>query len=146
MLRCLIDVMATLQAVPGCKASKQHAADRQHHSPELHAPACQGYAFPHLTRRLDIAGRHVTAHLSELLRRRGHSASAAAGPDAMRRLKERLCYVAADLAREQQVWSPAHIGKSWDETSMRSMPTRSARWVHKTHISTSHICVSDWEP
>ena len=74
------------------------------------APACQGYAFPHLTRRLDIAGRHVTAHLSELLRRRGHAASAAAGPDAMRRLKERLCYVAADLAREQQVWSQAHIG------------------------------------
>ena len=88
----------------GAQASTQHPADRQHHSPELHAPACQGYAFPHLTRRLDIAGRHVTAHLSELLRRRGHSASAAAGPDAMRRLKERLCYVAADLAREQQVW------------------------------------------
>lgn len=63
----------------------------------------QGYAFPHLTRRLDIAGRHVTAHLTELLRRRGNAAAAAASTDAMRQLKERLCYVAADLACEQKV-------------------------------------------
>lgn len=63
----------------------------------------QGYAFPHLTRRLDIAGRHVTAHLTELLRRRGHATAAAASMDAMRQVKERLCYVAADLAREQKV-------------------------------------------
>ena len=63
----------------------------------------QGYAFPHLTRRLDIAGRHVTTHLTELLRRRGHATAAAASTDAMRQLKERLCYVAADLAREQKV-------------------------------------------
>ena len=63
----------------------------------------QGYAFPHLTRRLDIAGRHVTTHLAELLRRRGHAPAAAASTDALRQLKERLCYVAADLAREQKV-------------------------------------------
>jgi hypothetical protein len=71
--------------------------------PALHAgPAAQGYALPHLTRRLDIAGRHVTLRLAELLRRRGHAAGPAAGLDAVRRLKERLCYVAADLPREQQ--------------------------------------------
>ena len=63
----------------------------------------QGYAFPHLTRRLDIAGRQVTAHLTELLRRRGHATAAATSTDDMRQLKERLCYVAADLAREQKV-------------------------------------------
>lgn len=63
----------------------------------------QGYAFPHPTRRLDIAGRHVTMHLTELLRRRGHATAATASTDAMRQLKERLCYVAADLAREQKV-------------------------------------------
>jgi len=71
--------------------------------PVPHAwPATQGYALPHLTRRLDIAGRHVTLRLAELLRRRGHAAGPAATLDAVRRLKERLCYVAADLPREQQ--------------------------------------------
>ena len=30
-------------------------------------PVVEGFCFPHLTRRLDLAGRHVTAYLLDLL-------------------------------------------------------------------------------
>lgn len=36
-------------------------------------PVVDGYSSRHLTRRLDVAGRHITAYLAELLTRRGYS-------------------------------------------------------------------------
>ncbi len=32
-----------------------------------------GYSSPHLTGRLNVAGRHITAYLADLLTRRGYS-------------------------------------------------------------------------
>jgi actin-related protein len=32
-----------------------------------------GFAFPHVTKRLNVAGRHVTSHLCDLLLRRGYA-------------------------------------------------------------------------
>jgi len=34
-------------------------------------PVLDGYSFPHLTKRLNVAGRHITSHLVDLLTRRG---------------------------------------------------------------------------
>lgn len=34
-------------------------------------PVVDGYSFPHLTKRLNIAGRHITSYLIDLLLRRG---------------------------------------------------------------------------
>ncbi|KAG2494443.1 hypothetical protein HYH03_007495 [Edaphochlamys debaryana] len=59
-----------------------------------------GYAFPHQTKRLNVAGRHVTAHLLELLQRRGYSLNRTADLDLVRDIKEAHCYVAFDYARE----------------------------------------------
>ncbi|EFJ41468.1 actin-related protein Arp2 [Volvox carteri f. nagariensis] len=59
-----------------------------------------GYAFPHQTKRLNVAGRHVTSHLLELLQRRGYALSHTSDLDTVRDIKERLAYVAFDYQKE----------------------------------------------
>lgn len=62
-----------------------------------------GFSYPHLTKRLNIAGRHVTTHLVELLLRRGYAFNRSADFDTVRQMKEKLCYVACDYQKEVQV-------------------------------------------
>ena len=68
-------------------------------------PVVDGYTFPHLVRRLNVAGRHVTGYLLELLRRRGYALNRSADFDTVRQAKERLCYVALDFQQEAKVWA-----------------------------------------
>lgn len=65
-----------------------------------------GYSFPNLTKRVNIAGRHITAYLVELLLRRGYSFNKSADFDTVRHLKEKMCFVALDYAREAKVIPP----------------------------------------
>lgn len=37
----------------------------------LQVPVVDGYSFPHLTKRMNVAGRHITSYLVDLLLRRG---------------------------------------------------------------------------
>ena len=53
--------------------------------------------MPHLTRRLDIAGRDVTRYLIKLLLMRGYAFNRTADFDTVRQIKEKLCYVSYDL-------------------------------------------------
>ena len=53
----------------------------------------EGYAPANLTRRLDVAGRHVTRHLIDLLLRRGYAFNRTADFETIRQVKEKLCYV-----------------------------------------------------
>ena len=61
-------------------------------------PVYEGFALPHLTRRLDVAGREVTRYLIKLLLLRGyafnHTADLHGAPD-----QEKLCYVGYDIAQ-----------------------------------------------
>ena len=52
-----------------------------------------GFALPHLTRRLDIAGRDVTRYLIKLLLMRGYAFNRTADFETVRQIKEKLCYV-----------------------------------------------------
>ena len=36
-------------------------------------PVVDGYSYPHLTKRMNVAGRHITSYLVDLLSRRGYS-------------------------------------------------------------------------
>lgn len=56
-------------------------------------PVYEGFALPHLTRRLDIAGRDVTRYLIKLLLMRGYAFNRTADFETVRQIKERLCYV-----------------------------------------------------
>jgi actin-related protein 2 len=60
-------------------------------------PVYSGFALPHLTRRLDIAGRDVTRYLIKLLLMRGYAFNRTADFETVREIKEKLCYVSYDL-------------------------------------------------
>lgn len=65
-------------------------------------PVVDGHSFPHLTKRVNIAGRHVTSYLTQLLRRRGYALTRGADADAIRQLKEAACFVALDYPLESK--------------------------------------------
>lgn len=60
----------------------------------------QGYVLANITRRLDVAGRHITRYLTKLLQGRGYAFNRTADEQTVAEIKERLCYVALDPAKE----------------------------------------------
>nr|WOD57886.1 Arp2D2 [Drosophila barbarae] len=66
-------------------------------------PVYQEYSLPHLTRRLDIAGRDITHYLTKLLLRRGYAFNHSADFETVRLLKEKLCYIGYDIEMEQRL-------------------------------------------
>ncbi|XP_046333345.1 actin-related protein 2-B [Haliotis rufescens] len=66
-------------------------------------PVYEGFALPHLTRRLDIAGRDITKYLIKLLLLRGYAFNHSADFETVRMMKEQLCYVAYDIEQEQKL-------------------------------------------
>jgi actin-related protein 2 len=66
-------------------------------------PVLDGYSFPHLTKRLNVAGRHITSHLIDLLTRRGYAFNRSADMETARAMKEKLCFVSYDYKRDMQL-------------------------------------------
>ena len=66
-------------------------------------PVYEGFSLPHLTRRLDVAGRDVTRYLIKLLQLRGYTFNRTADFETVREIKEKLCYVAYDLGLEKRL-------------------------------------------
>lgn len=56
-------------------------------------PVYDGYSLPHLTKRLDVAGRDITRYLIKLLLLRGYAFNRTADFETVRQIKEKLCYV-----------------------------------------------------
>ena len=56
-------------------------------------PVYEGFSLPHLTRRLDVAGRDITKYLMKLLLLRGYAFNQSADFETIRMMKEELCYV-----------------------------------------------------
>jgi len=66
-------------------------------------PVWDGFALPHLTKRIDIAGRDITRHLIKHLLLRGYAFNRTADFDTVREMKERLCYVGYDMNLEKKL-------------------------------------------
>jgi len=66
-------------------------------------PIYEGFALPHLTRRLDIAGRDITRYLIKLLLLKGYPFNSTADFETIRQMKEKLCYVGYDLNLEHKL-------------------------------------------
>lgn len=66
-------------------------------------PVYDGYALPHLTKRLDVAGRDITRYLIKLLLLRGYAFNRTADFETIRQLKEKVCYVGYDLDLETKL-------------------------------------------
>ncbi|XP_072031703.1 actin-related protein 2-B-like [Amphiura filiformis] len=70
-------------------------------------PVYEGFALPHLTRRLDIAGRDITRYLIKVryffFLLRGYAFNHSADFETVRIMKEKLCYVGYDVEQEQKL-------------------------------------------
>ncbi|XP_076314218.1 actin-related protein 2 isoform X1 [Tachypleus tridentatus] len=66
-------------------------------------PVYEGFALPHLTRRLDIAGRDITRYLIKLLLLRGYAFNHTADFETVRMIKEKLCYIGYNIEQEQKL-------------------------------------------
>jgi len=66
-------------------------------------PVYDGFSMPHLTRRLDVAGRDVTRYFIKLLLLRGYAFNRTADFETVRQIKEQLCYVGYDLELEKRL-------------------------------------------
>ncbi|XP_022083118.1 actin-related protein 2-B isoform X1 [Acanthaster planci] len=66
-------------------------------------PVYEGFSLPHLTRRLDIAGRDITKYLIKLLLLRGYAFNHSADFETVRIMKENLCYIGYDIELEQKL-------------------------------------------
>lgn len=66
-------------------------------------PVYEGFALPHLTRRLDIAGRDITRYLIKLLLLRGYAFNHTADFETVRMIKEKLCYIGYNIEQEQRL-------------------------------------------
>ncbi|XP_070492712.1 actin-related protein 2 isoform X2 [Chironomus tepperi] len=66
-------------------------------------PVYESYALPHLTKRLDIAGRDITKYLIKLLLLRGYAFNHSADFETVRMMKEKLCYIGYDIEMEQKL-------------------------------------------
>lgn len=81
-------------------------------------PVFQGFAIPNSIRRIDVAGRDVTEHFQQLLRKSGRIFHTSAEKETVKDIKEKTGYVALDPAKEEKDWSGSSRseGKSVDYT------------------------------
>ncbi|XP_028084031.1 actin-related protein 2-like [Camellia sinensis] len=66
-------------------------------------PVVDGYSFPYLTKRMNVAGRHITSYLVYLLQRGGYAMNSTTDFETVRDIKEKLCYLSYDYKREYQL-------------------------------------------
>jgi actin-related protein 2 len=60
-------------------------------------PVVDSMIMEHQIMRINLAGRHVTDYLSKLLMMRGYALNSSADFEAVRELKERFCFVSANV-------------------------------------------------
>ncbi|KAI7983527.1 Actin-related protein 2 [Camellia lanceoleosa] len=77
--------------------SERQPINPSNHQPnaveKLIVPIVDGYSFAHLTKWINVAGRHITSYLVDLLQRRGYAMNSTADFEIVRDVKENLCYL-----------------------------------------------------
>ena len=63
-------------------------------------PVWNGVIQNHNIKRLNVAGRHVTEYLTKLLTLRGYNFNSSADFETVREIKEDMCYVSINIAKE----------------------------------------------
>jgi centractin len=65
-------------------------------------PVYEGFAVPNAIQRIDLAGRDVSEYLTLLLRKSGSVFQSSAEREIVRLVKEKTCYVAANVLKEEK--------------------------------------------
>ncbi|KAK8844483.1 Actin- protein 2 [Tritrichomonas musculus] len=66
-------------------------------------PIYENYLLSHLIGRMDIAGRDITEHMVKLLTLRGYTFHKSSDFDVVREIKEKLCFVSADIKLDRRI-------------------------------------------
>jgi len=66
-------------------------------------PVWEGLVPPHLIKRLNVAGRHITKYMVKLLQLRGYNFNRTADFETVRAIKEQVCYIGYDLDVERRL-------------------------------------------
>ena len=66
-------------------------------------PVSEGRVLTHSVQRINIAGRHLTDYLIKLLLLRGYNFHTSSDFEVVREIKEKMCYVSADVLKERQL-------------------------------------------
>jgi actin-related protein 2 len=66
-------------------------------------PIAENYILSHLVGRMDVSGRDVTEQLVKLLTLRGYSFHKTSDFDVVRQIKEKLCFVSADIELDRRI-------------------------------------------
>lgn len=66
-------------------------------------PIYEGFAMPHSIMRIDVAGRDVTRYLKMLIRKEGFNFRTTAEFEIVRMIKEKVCYLAGNLQKEESI-------------------------------------------
>ena len=68
-------------------------------------PIFENYLLSHLVGRMDIAGRDITEHMVKLLTLRGYTFHKSSDFDVVREIKEKMCFVSADINVDRRIAS-----------------------------------------
>ena len=77
-------------------------------------PVHEGDNVSHANRRSDFGGRDLTDYLLRLLSDRGYRLSPVSEREAVRDMKEKLCYVALDIKQEMANAATSSVEKSYE--------------------------------
>ena len=75
------------------------------HDASFSVPIYEGYAIPHATKSLDLAGQSLTHCLARMLKDRGTSLETSTELEIVQDMKEKLCYVVVDYERERKAYN-----------------------------------------
>ncbi|CAL5371511.1 unnamed protein product [Camellia sinensis] len=103
-------------------------------------PIVDGYSFAHLTKWMNVAGRHITSYLVDLLQRRGYAMNSTADFETVRDVKENLCYLRFQIFFEDALKYDITSGRpklaAWIECLLNS--TRNVFWLSSEHAAAVH--------
>ncbi|VVB03076.1 unnamed protein product [Arabis nemorensis] len=78
-------------------------------------PIIEGYLNPHGIERYDLAGRHLTDYLMEIMTERGYTYTTPSEREIVRDIKEKLCYVTLDYEQElKKATASSEIDKTYE--------------------------------